>query len=489
MSTRVPFGSEPNSNRIFIDLTDSDDKEVPVSTIPFVTTLAHRSPAKVQTTVPSKRSLDPSNQSSDVSNDEPIVAGRARRQRLFHSHDATPSPPLPKVSVVIPSPTTHQRRQIALASSISSPSTNGMSVDHYPTNEEEERVFKADYPLPRERRAINRKNVPLSFKSDVASTLKLDSPAAGRHLAKLRANLQEKLDGIQGPPITPVVSCPKLLAKLADNFVFINEYQYRAGVVPLSEDFICGCTCVNGCDPAQCDCIAQEEETDGLIVPYERCDKNPNLFVITQDFLHRKSMIFECTSSCNCQGERCWNHVVQNGRTVRLEIFDTGPRGFGLRSPDPIYAGQFIDHYLGEVITKADADAREALSEGTHAQSYLFDLDWWIGFEDVDEENINVIDGRKFGSASRFLNHSCNPNCKIVAVSTKNHSDKRLYNLAFFSYRDIPPGTELTFDYNANAGTENSTPQKIDPDAVPCLCGEKDCRGQLWPNQRKVRGA
>lgn len=31
MSTRVPFRSEPNSNRIFIDLTDSDDKEVPVS--------------------------------------------------------------------------------------------------------------------------------------------------------------------------------------------------------------------------------------------------------------------------------------------------------------------------------------------------------------------------------------------------------------------------------------------------------------------------
>lgn len=99
---------------------------------------------------------------------------------------------------------------------------------------------------------------------------------------------------------------------------------------------------------------------------------------------------------------------------------------------------------------------------------------------------MNDIDGRKFGSATRFMNHSCNPNCKIMAVSTKNQYDYFLYNLAFFAYRDIPPGTELTFDYNS--GTANTTPQKIDPDAVPCLCGEDNCRGQLWRNKRKSQG-
>jgi histone-lysine N-methyltransferase SUV39H len=153
----------------------------------------------------------------------------------------------------------------------------------------------------------------------------------------------------------------------------------------------------------------------------------------------------------------------------------------GLRSPDLIHAGQFIDNYLGEVITKAEADAREALTEG-NAQSYLFSLDWY----GEDDENMKVVDGRKFGSATRFINHSCNPNCKIVSVSTKNHADHHLYNLSFFACRDIPPGTELTFDYNSEA--EITTPQKIDPDAVRCLCGEKNCRGQLWPNKRKGQG-
>lgn len=94
---------------------------------------------------------------------------------------------------------------------------------------------------------------------------------------------------------------------------------------------------------------------------------------------------------------------------------------------------------------------------------------------------MNVVDGRKFGSATRFMNHSCNPNCKIVPVSTKNHDDRLIYSLAFFAQRAIPPGTELTFDYNVGA----EMPTKIDPDAVPCLCGESNCRGQLWPNQRK----
>lgn len=151
-----------------------------------------------------------------------------------------------------------------------------------------------------------------------------------------------------------------------------------------------------------------------------------------------------------------------------------------------IHAGQFIDYYLGEVITKADADAREVLVEGKNTQSYLFSLDWYMSDDGFEDKKMKVVDGRKFGSATRFINHSCNPNCKIVPVSTKNHADHYLYNIAFFAYRDIPPGTELTFDYNA--GAENTTPQKIDPDAVLCLCGEANCRGQLWPNKRKGQG-
>jgi [histone H3]-lysine9 N-trimethyltransferase SUV39H len=147
----------------------------------------------------------------------------------------------------------------------------------------------------------------------------------------------------------------------------------------------------------------------------------------------------------------------------------------GLRSPDPIRAGQFIDCYLGEVITKEEAELREAAAGSQQNPSYLFSLDFL-----VDDDNIYVVDSQRLGSPTRFMNHSCEPNCKMFPIS-RHHADDRIYDLAFFSLRDIPPLTELTFDYNPGWKGDKT----IDPTAVKCLCGEPKCRGQLWPNQRK----
>lgn len=112
-----------------------------------------------------------------------------------------------------------------------------------------------------------------------------------------------------------------------------------------------------------------------------------------------------------------------------------------------------------------------------HGHSYLFGLDW---DPDLPEEDMFVVDGLKFGAPTRFMNHSCNPNCRMFPA-TRNQADQRLYDLAFFSLKEIPPGTELTFDYNP----ESEKVDHVDPQAVACLCGERNCRGQLWPNQRK----
>lgn len=154
----------------------------------------------------------------------------------------------------------------------------------------------------------------------------------------------------------------------------------------------------------------------------------------------------------------------------------------GLRSLDTVIAGQFIDRYLGEVITKYDADLREAAD--SRNTSYLFSLDFNLASL-VNEDDLYVVDGQRFGSPTRFMNHSCNPNCKIVPVSSDTHGDPRLYDLAFFALRDIPAGTELTFDYNPTWSSEKDDNDNDDPVAVKCRCGEEQCRGQLWPNARQ----
>lgn len=169
---------------------------------------------------------------------------------------------------------------------------------------------------------------------------------------------------------------------------------------------------------------------------------------------------------------------MSNTSSTEMTVFGILTSIFpGLRSPEPIYAGQFIDCYLGEVITEKEADVREdaAAAKGGHEASYLFSLDF---FDNAD--GMNVVDGKKFGGVTRFMNHSCKPNCSLFPA-TQNHSDLYNYDLAFFARHDIPPMTELTFDYNP-LWVES---KEVDPDAVKCLCGEANCRGQLWPNNRK----
>uniref|UniRef100_A0A7N0UD35 Histone-lysine N-methyltransferase n=1 Tax=Kalanchoe fedtschenkoi TaxID=63787 RepID=A0A7N0UD35_KALFE len=52
----------------------------------------------------------------------------------------------------------------------------------------------------------------------------------------------------------------------------------------------------------------------------------------------RKPLLYECGSSCQCFSG-CKNRVSQSGLKVRLEVFKTTDRGWGLRSWDPIRAG------------------------------------------------------------------------------------------------------------------------------------------------------
>lgn len=49
-----------------------------------------------------------------------------------------------------------------------------------------------------------------------------------------------------------------------------------------------------------------------------------------------------------------------------------------------------------------------------------------------------VIDGGVGGNASRFINHSCEPNCVVEIAGNRVH---------IHAAREIAPGEELTFDY------------------------------------------
>ena len=78
-----------------------------------------------------------------------------------------------------------------------------------------------------------------------------------------------------------------------------------------------------------------------------------------------------------------------------------------------------------------------------------------------------VIDAAVGGNDTRFINHSCAPNCEAVI------EDGRVFIDAL---RTIMPGEELVYDYayerEADAGPEAEA-------LYPCHCGAKACRGTI----------
>jgi len=117
----------------------------------------------------------------------------------------------------------------------------------------------------------------------------------------------------------------------------------------------------------------------------------------------------------------------------------------GLFVDEDIPSNLLIIEYKGQRISQIAADVREIL----YAQkgiSHLFNVDDKI-----------VIDGGVDGNLARFINHSCNPNCKIII------KDKRVF---IYSKKFIQKGEELNFDYNYNKNTVREY----------CNCGSKNCR-------------
>ena len=86
--------------------------------------------------------------------------------------------------------------------------------------------------------------------------------------------------------------------------------------------------------------------------------------------------------------------------------FKTGNRGFGLRTNEPIVAGEFVMEYRGEIISINESYSRVQNQYKDRHDYYFLN---YFGAE--------VVDAGLQGTESRFINHSCNPNCQVVRWS------------------------------------------------------------------------
>jgi SET domain-containing protein len=154
-----------------------------------------------------------------------------------------------------------------------------------------------------------------------------------------------------------------------------------------------------------------------------------------------------------------------------FEIRRSGVHGRGAFAIKTIRSGTRLVEYVGESITPAESDRRYDDTEvkGKH-HTFLFSVD-----------SRKVIDATFGGNESRFINHSCDPNCEAVI------EDRRVY---IESVRTIRPGDELAYDYNYER-TPKTT--KADEKLYACRCGSPECRGTILSAKltlpRKKKGA
>lgn len=84
-----------------------------------------------------------------------------------------------------------------------------------------------------------------------------------------------------------------------------------------------------------------------------------------------------------------------------------------------------------------------------------------------------IIDATTKGSIARFVNHSCNPNCRMEKWTVGGQPRMAL----FAGDRGIMTGEELTYDYNFDPFSQKNVQE--------CRCGEACCRGFLGPKPKK----
>jgi SET domain-containing protein len=137
-------------------------------------------------------------------------------------------------------------------------------------------------------------------------------------------------------------------------------------------------------------------------------------------------------------------------------IRSSGVHGKGAFALKTIRKGTRVVEYVGESISPAESDRRYDDTGVKNHHTFLFAVD-----------QRKVIDATFGGNDSRFINHSCDPNCDAIIEK------RRVYIEA---NRTIRRGEELAYDYNYER-TNKTT--KADERLYKCLCASPECRGTI----------
>lgn len=173
-------------------------------------------------------------------------------------------------------------------------------------------------------------------------------------------------------------------------------------------------------------------------------------------------LMVECDPNTCPAGEKCENQYFEKRIYPSLAPCFTDGRGWGLKVLEDIPKGTFVIEYVGEVIDDEEYQKRLLRKHEEKDENYYF----------LTIDSTRIIDAGPKGNVSRFMNHSCQPNCETQKWTVMGDT-----RVGLFSLCNIPANTELTFNYNLESkGNEKK----------PCMCGASMCSGFIGAKKNKV---
>jgi hypothetical protein len=146
----------------------------------------------------------------------------------------------------------------------------------------------------------------------------------------------------------------------------------------------------------------------------------------------------------------------------RVQVRRSGVHGKGVFALQDIAEGETLFEYVGEIISWDEAQDRHPHDPSDPNHTFYFH---------VNEDK--VIDALHGGNSSRWINHSCNPNCEA------DEENDRIYIKAL---RNIKAGEELNYDYGLIIDEPYTPKLKAE---YPCWCGSPLCRKTLLAPKRR----
>jgi SET domain-containing protein len=145
----------------------------------------------------------------------------------------------------------------------------------------------------------------------------------------------------------------------------------------------------------------------------------------------------------------------------RIEVRISPVHGRGMYAVVDIPAGKKLIEYTGEIISYEEAQDRHPADPAQPNHTFYFSL-----------EDGTIIDANFGGNSSRFINHSCDPNCEADEI------DGRVF---IRSLRDLIAGEELFYDYGLTVDERYTKKLKAE---YACYCGAETCRGTMLTPKR-----